>query len=144
MIQAKIINKINFPEINLQSTLEEIANEVIIPDIVRGIDAGMAINGGSLPENEPATIKHKGHSRQLIDTGELRNSFFYKTQGKNKVVISIESGRKNIGGYLQNDGVGKKNKHYRFFGISKDAYNKAMTYTNNKIKELTKSGNKGK
>lgn len=138
MLQAKIINKIKFPEINLQSTLEEIANEIIIPDIVKGIDAGMAINGGALPENEPETMLRKRGMRSLIDTGTLRSSFFYRKQGKNKVVISIESVRKDIGGYLQNDGIGKKKKHYRFFGISKDAYIRAIAYAKEKVNEAIK------
>ncbi len=137
MIQAKIINKINFPEITLQEDLENIAKNIIIPDIEMGIDNAMAINGGSLPENEPETIKRKGHSRQLIDTGTLRSSFFYRTLGKNKVIISIKGDRKEIGSYLQNDGVGKKKKFYRFFGISRDAYDSSIGYISKKIKELT-------
>ncbi len=145
MIQAKIINRINFPEIALQDDLEHIAKNIIIPDIVMGIDNGMAINGGSLPANDPKTIKRKGHGRQLIETGKLRSSFFYKLAGKNKVIISIKGDRKEIGGYLQVDGVSTLGgaKFYRFFGISKDAYDGAIKYIKDKIRELT-SGNKGK
>ncbi len=138
MLQAKIINKINFPKINLQSTLEEIADKIIIQDIKNGISAGKAINGGSLPKNDPKTILRKGHSRQLIDTGELKESFSYHTVGKDRVIITIDSGRRKIGGYLQNDGVGKIKKYYRFFGISKDAFRRSIDYANNKVKELTK------
>ena len=139
MIQAKIINRIDFPKISLQSTLTEIAQRIIIPDIQKGIHARMAINGGSLPENEPETKKRKGSDRPLIDTGKLLGSFFYKLSGNNRVIISIKGDRLEIGGYLQNDGVKTKTalKFYRFFGISEDAHDQAIAYTKKKIKDLT-------
>jgi len=142
MIQAKIINRINFPELRLQEELEHIAKNIIIPDIIAGIDNGMAINGGALPHNEPQTIKRKGDSRPLIDTGTLRRSFFYRLSGKSKVIIKIENNRAKIGKYLQ-DGImaDGRLKQYRFFGISKDAYEAAIRYTKDKIKEYT-SGSK--
>jgi len=141
MLQAKIINRIKFPEINLQSTLEEIAERIIIQDIKDGIAASRAITGGSLPDNEPATKKRKGNKPPLIDSGELKESFSYRPVGKSKVVISIDSGRRRIGGYLQNDGITTKSgvKYYRFFGISKDAFDRAMRYAEAKVKEITKS-----
>ena len=143
MIQAKIINKIKFPEITLQDDLEHIAKNIIIPDMVMGIDNSNAITGGALPENEPATIKRKGSSRPLIEKGELRSSFYYRVSGKNKVIIRISTIRDEIGKHLQVDGIRTRHgmKYYRFFGISKDAYDGAMGYIRNKIKELT-SGNK--
>src|SRR3990167_4265376 len=144
MLQAKIINKINFPEISLQSTLEEIAQKIIIPDMQAGIHGRMAINEGSLPKNEKATIKRKGDDRPLIETGKLMCSFFFKPSGKNRVIISIKGDRKEIGGYLQNDGIKTKSKikFYRFFGISKDAADKAIAYAKKKIEELTSGRNK--
>lgn len=141
MLKATIVNKINFPEIRLQSTLEEIADQIIIRDIQAGIATQRAITGGRLPDNEPATKKRKGGRPPLDDTGELKNSFSYRTSGKSKVIIYIDSGRRNIAGYLQNDGIDTKlhgKKFYRFFGISKDAYVRAMRYAENKIRELTK------
>ncbi len=140
MLTAKIINKINFPEINLQSTLEEIADKIIIRDIKSGIATSMAIDGGALPDNEPATSIRKQGKPPLIDTGELKESFSYRTSGKNKVIISIDSGRRKIGGYLQNEGIRTRKglKFYRFFGISKDAFNRSMRYVKEKVKDLTK------
>ncbi|MDD2680438.1 MAG: hypothetical protein PHO03_06550 [Candidatus Omnitrophica bacterium] len=139
MIQAKIINRIDFPKITLQDTLLEIADKIIIQDIKDGIGMGRAITGGALPENDPKTVKRKGHSRQLIDTGELKESFSYRPQGKSKVIITIDTGRRKIAGYLQNEGIQTLHgiKYYRFFGISRDASNNAIRYVNNKIRELT-------
>ena len=143
MLKIKVINRIDFSAVenmNLQKDLEKIAQNIIIPDIERGIDSGVAIVGGQLPHNEPATIKRKGHSRQLIETGKLKSSFFYKTSGKNKVIISISGNRKAIGGYLQ-DGIMTKSgsKQYVFFGISKDAEDGARDYMNKRISEVCKN-----
>lgn len=125
----------------MQEDLQVIAKNIIIPDIIRGINSRMAINGGSLPANDPATIKRKGSDSPLIDTGELRSSFFFKNSGKNKVAIMIDSGRSKIGSYLQagiktNKGI----KRYIFFGISRDASDEAMKYARNRVKEITKGG----
>ena len=144
MIQAKIINRINFPEISLQSTLTEIAQRIIIPDIWKGIHSSVAINGGSLPANEPETKKRKGSDRPLIDTGKLLGSFFHKLSGNNRVIISIKGDRLEIGGYLQNDGIKTKSalKFYRFFGISANAHDRAIAYAKKKIKNLANGKNR--
>ena len=145
MIQVQVINKINFPTINLQSTLEDIAQVIIIPDIIRGIDGSMSVLGGPQEQNEPLTRKRKGFDKPpLIDTGTLRSSFYYKTSGKNKVIITIDNMRKKIAGYLQNDGVGKKNKKYRFFGISQYAYDTSMAYAAKTVKEQISGNRSGK
>lgn len=142
MIQAKIINKINFPEIKMQSTLEEIADRVIIRDIIAGISSRQAIMGGALPRNDRQTVLRKGKDTPLIDTGELINSFSYRPAGKDKVLIYIDSGRKDVARYLQIDGINTLSgkKYYKFFGISQDAYRRSIQYASNKVKELTTSG----
>ena len=142
MIQAKIINKINFPKIALQKDLEDIAEDIIIPDMINRIKQHKAIDGGALPDNEQSTINRKGHSKQLQDTGALLNSFIYGSE-KDKVTITLGLERYEIGSYLQS-GI-KTNfgyKAYKFFGISIFAYRKAMTYMNNRIKELTSGSGK--
>lgn len=138
MIKAEIRSNINFPKTLIsQDDLVFMAERIIIPDIVRGIDAKRAIDGGSLPDNEPATIKRKGVNRPLIDTGTLRSEFFAKLQGKSKVIISIGSERKEIGGYLQKGIETKKGlKRYKFFGISQDASKAVINYARNRIKEV--------
>lgn len=138
MMTVQVTSQINFPEINLQSTLEEIADKIIIRDIKSGIVARKAIDGGSLPENDPKTIKAKGKDNPLIDTGELKESFSYKKSGKDKVIVFIDSVRRKIGGYLQNEGIKTNSgrKFYRFFGISKDAYDNSIKYAAKKVKEM--------
>jgi hypothetical protein len=130
----------------MQDTLLEIADRIIIQDIKEGINAQRAINGGMLPDNELETTERKGGRPPLDDTGELKNSFSYRAVGKNKVIITIDSGRRKIAGYLQNDGIKTLLhgiKFYRFFGISKDAFARSIQYAENKVKELTSGSRSG-
>jgi hypothetical protein len=137
MLKITVRNNIVLPKIELQGYLEHIAENIIIPDIRMGIDTGVAIDGSQLPPNDPKTIARKGHARQLIDTGLLVSSFFWKTLSKWRVLVSIDSARNSIGAYLQ-AGIATKSgiKQYRFFGISQDAFDGAMKYMEEKIGEL--------
>ncbi len=142
MIQAKIVNKINFPDITLLDDLEYVAKNIIITDMIVGIDTSTAIVGGMLPDNEPSTKLYKARKglgdRPLVATGELRSSFQSRVTGSNRVVISIRGDRSKIGKTLQ-DGIKTKSglKQYMFFGISKDAYDGAMRYMRKRLKEIT-------
>ena len=140
MIQAKVRNNIKFPKIILQEQLEEIAKDIIIPDIQNRIRQHKAIDGGLLPDNEDSTKNRKGHGNQLRDTDTLLNSFVYRSVGKDRVKINIGSERHDIGGYLQSTGI-KTNmgyKAYKFFGISIFANRKAIDYMKKKIEERTR------
>lgn len=53
----------------------EIAKKIVIPDIAAGIHAKKAIDGGSLPDNEPATIRRKNKAtskRIFTQKGNIR------------------------------------------------------------------------
>ena len=137
MIKVTVKNNISFPDILIeQEDLETIAQDIVIADLIKGIDYSMAINGGPLPDNDPKTIKRKGSSKPLIDTGTLRRSFYQESIGKNKVIITIEPERKSIGGYLQ-DGIKTSHgiKQYLFFGLSKDAVDKIRNYVKKIVSE---------
>ena len=139
MINVSVKNNINFPKINFQSDLVKIANEVIIPSLAANIDQQQSITGGSLPSLEESTIKYKQKKnlsdKILIATGKLRRSFMQRKQGANKVVIYMNSDRAEIGKFLQVDGVGKKKKHFNFFGISKEMEVNSMKLMVNIIKD---------
>lgn len=134
MLNARIKSNIKFPDITLLDEMKYAAKNIIIPDIIMGIDKQMAIVGGKLRRNMPATLKYKRGNKSLIDTGELRRSFFYKAKNKFSVIISIKNIRKKIGEYLQ-----ERSKPYLFFGISKDAEKRTMNYMRKKIKDLTRA-----
>ena len=161
MIKVTVKNNIKFPKILLQDDLEYIASDIIIPDMMNRISQHKAIDGGALPDNEPGTIRRKGHGNQLRESDELRQSFEWDRVDKDKVIISIAPGRSQIGYYLQEEGIkvgsSKESatswdnayitrkivnisgrKHYRFFGISVFAYRNAMKYMKEKIEERTR------
>lgn len=138
MLRARVKSRLNFPKLSTQKDLQSIAKNIVIPDIIKGIEKSVSIKGGRLPSITEATKNKKGRKggdRPLIDTGELKKSFFYKNRGKNVVVISIKSGRKAIAGYLQIDGVGKIKKKFLFFGISKDSAQDAMAFMRRQIQK---------
>lgn len=100
------------------------------------------LNQGTISQEQYSKIVGGGlgAKKPLIDTGTLRSSFYSKASGKSGVVISIDNARRKIAGYLQNDGIKTLRhgvKHYRFFGISEDAYRRSIAYANTKIKEQT-------
>jgi hypothetical protein len=137
MLKVTVRNNVKFPNTLIdQEDLEKIAQDIIIKDLGDHIDMRASIDQGALPFNEKETIKKKGHGHQLIDTGELRRSFYYKTKGKNAVIITILEGRKEIGGYLQ-DGIMAKGslKKYIFFGVSDFAMEKSVTYMRDKLEK---------
>jgi hypothetical protein len=81
-----------------------------------------------------------GSARPLIETGKLVSSIDYRTR-KNGVVIYIRGDRAEIGAYLQKGiKAGGRVKQYRFFGISKNAFNRMNAYWKQRIKELVSNG----
>lgn len=80
--------------------------------------------------------------KTLIETGKLIRSFYSENLGKGSVRITLKADRKDIGKYLQIDGIGKAKKHFNFFGINPKMENKAMAYIKNKIDEAIKNGKK--
>jgi len=115
------------------------AMELVVGDIVRGIESGQQIQGGSLPSLEPETIAKKGHSQPLIDKGLLRDPFTYQKNNQwriNTGTITIKG--RSIGGDMPRDKVGAKlqlqgvssrrgRKFFSFFGISRDAEADVLT-----------------
>ena len=99
--------------------------------VIKGMDKGKA---------RAIATSALGSYKTLIETGELLRSFLFKKRGKDTVIIYLNSKRADIGKYLQIDGVGKKKKHFNFFGINSDMEAKAIQYMKNKIKEGLRSG----
>lgn len=138
MIKTEIKAKLNFPkEFITQNDLRVISERILIPAMQQGIHAGAAIDGGMLPQNEPETILRKGDNRPLIETGTLLASFIAKDKGKYGVMVTLGNERKDIGKYLQIDGIKTKTgvKYYKFFGISKAAEVETLKYAAGIIKK---------
>jgi hypothetical protein len=137
MIQINTKFKIVVPNMDFTEDLNFIAQR-FIETMQNYINDKTSIDGTSLPDNELATKQRKRFKGgPLIDTGILRTSFIKISLGKNKVMITLATIRKNIGEYLQFDGVKTKSgvKYYRFFGINPLMETAARNYMEKKVKE---------
>ena len=148
MMKVEIKNSINFPkEFAGINDLLTIARSLFIPNLIQHIEDQETITGGSFPRLEESTIRRKTKSAlrspdmALIDTGRLLRSFQAKKQGKNAVILDIKRDRADIGYYLQVEGVGKKRKQFKFFGISEGMEADAMDYIKKKINDTCKAFN---
>lgn len=169
MIKVETKMNIKVPNFNFQDDLLVIADTIIIPQLQKNIHAGVQVDGTPFPALESATIKRKAGTilertfdkkgnirkqalkavgkgglrgfsvRTLIETGQLISSFFSKKAGKSSVVISLKPIRKEIGGYLQIEGVGKRKKKFQFFGISTFMEQDAVRYLKEKINGAIRS-----
>lgn len=142
MIKISTKFKMAVPNLDFTDELKVIGERIFIPAMQSGIDSSMSIDGSALPQNDPKTIKRKGSSRPLIETGTLRTSFLFIDIAKNKAKVTLAAIRKNIGEYLQIDGIRTRSgpKFYRFFGINKFMHDSAVKYLNEQIGVRLKNG----
>ena len=136
MIKAMIKSDINLPKFNFQKQLLLVAQRIVIPMLAHNIDSNRDLEGKKFPELEPYTIRKKGHSKPLIETGELRRSFEYKRKGNASVIIYINDTRNAIAERLQIKGVESKRgrKFFNFFGITEGMHADIMDFMRAKIK----------
>lgn len=150
---------VKLPELDFTKTLEETAKQVIIPDMRLGINRGIGIDNRPFPKLEASTIARKagirkkvrkiaplkdvglagarGGTQTLVDTGELRDQAMEQTTVKrNHVKIFLDTGRDQIGRFLQIQGVGKKKKKFHFFGISQRAEFQAISKMNANLQKI--------
>jgi len=140
MITAKVRFNMRFPRFNFQEDLAQIAKRIVMPELARGINRGIDIEGKNFPELEPETTRQKGHSRPLINEGKLHRSFVFKRRGKHQVIVTLRADRKEIGKFLQINGIHSKRgvKHFNFFGITDIMEKLSINYMRKKIQEAIK------
>lgn len=100
--------------------MEEIA-EIVRASIEDNIAKGKEYTGGNIRPLLTSTIKRKGSSRPLVDSGELLKSVEKKKSG-DEYNIFISPSRSQVAGYLH-WGTGNI-KRMPFFGVSKEAEEK--------------------
>ena len=140
MIKATIKSDINLPKFNFQKELLLVAQRIVIPMLAKNIDSNRDLEGKKFPELEPYTIRKKGHSRPLIDTGKLRSSFQYKRRGNASVKVYINDERNEIAKKLQIKGVDSKRgkKFFNFFGITEGMHADIMSFMHAQIQRTIK------
>ncbi len=142
MIKTKIRTQINFPKIDLSRELDHVAKKIVIPLLKDSIDAGVNVEGKSHPELDIRTIRRKGHSKPLLETGDLRKSFKAFRKAKDHVIVRIKAGRRKIAEYLQVDGIGKARKRFLFMGVTDGMERDAMKYIKSRIAKLLRNARK--
>lgn len=140
-LSFRIKKNFNIPtHFDFSSELKTIARKVIIPSIQSGMKKNIDITGKKFPNLEESTKRMKfkkyAHARPLFADQELINAFVYKARGTNKVIVYIKTIRNKIAEYLQIEGVGKKKKKFKFFGITDGMEQDAMSIMNRKLKVL--------
>jgi len=104
-----------------------LAGQIIRKDHFQRLEKGQGVNGNKMEELKPTTIKRKGSSKILVDTGKMRNLVIKKANKKNQVV-EIFPGKKATRngvtnqeiGYYHQTGAGHLPER-EWFGISKQA-----------------------
>lgn len=156
-IEAKVTVDVKLPDLDFTKELQDIAENVILPDIRYGINRSVGIDQQPFPALEPSTLKQKaarrnsskksggvlkaglagarGGSQQLVDTGELRdNSMSAERVKQNHVKIGFSASREKVAFILQEVGVGHKKKKFNFFGISQRAEFQAIAKIQSALK----------
>lgn len=147
MIKAEIRGEIKFPDFVFVEELEEIANNIFVPILVRNIDRQQDLTEKPFPPLADSTIKSKTrrHSLSLgplIDSGKLRGAFRVRRVNNKTVVVTIDDSRKKIGGILQNEGTFSKQyglRFWNFFGISSRMEFEAIKYMKKIIKDYVRN-----
>ncbi|MBE2228252.1 MAG: hypothetical protein IAE93_12940 [Ignavibacteria bacterium] len=97
------------------SQLKRIA-EAVKEGIEKNISTAQKYSGGSVAPLKPSTVKKKGSSRPLFQTGQLLNSVTLTQISDNIYEVFISSNRSEIASYLH---FGTQRMQARpFFGIS--------------------------
>lgn len=104
-----------------EDTLNQIA-ELVRKGIEENIAQGKEYTGNPVAPLSPMTIRLKGNSRPLVDTGTMLNSIKSKSAGKGMRDVFVANNRAAIAAKL-NAGEGKIPPR-PFFGISNDVLNK--------------------
>lgn len=164
MIQVKAKMTIKLPDLDFTNVFQDIAKNVICPDMRLGINRGIGVDGAQFPALEPSTLARKAGARKnvrkgggslqkaglaggrggtqtLVDKGVLRESFEFERVKKNHVRIFVGPLRSEIGKFLQVDGVGKKKKKFLFFGISQRAEFQAVAKMKAELKKILSRSN---
>tara|TARA_R100001163_G_scaffold53053_1_gene40425 strand:+ start:148 stop:594 length:447 start_codon:yes stop_codon:yes gene_type:complete len=128
----KVEMNFDFSKIDLDLSKElNMAGQIIRKDHSKRLESGRGVNGSSMKALKPSTIKRKGSSQILVDTGSMKNLEIKEaTKNKQEVIIKPHTKKKRKGvndqqiGYYHQTGQGHLPKR-EWFGISKEAQDKS-------------------
>ena len=154
MAKTTVKLNLNFPKFTLQDDLLDIAQKIIITDIVSRMYAQKDISGNSYNSLSEGTKKARNRKGQgfnvLLATKQLSRSFKASKFKKNSVRIQPTGSRSNSGignkrlsEILQFEGVRSKafgNRTFEFFGISDEAERDAIAFEKIRVKKAIQRG----
>jgi len=105
-------------------------SEKLKENIKTNIFYGKDYTGNTLPTLEASTIKRKGHSKPLYNTGELYRDISVR-KIPNGYEVFIQEPRKQVGYWLQTGLFGNNTKHkkFEFFGVTPRQADEAIRET---------------
>jgi hypothetical protein len=145
VIKAEVIFNGKVPDLDMSEALFEIAKKIIVPSMQISMDREVDLNGAAYAPLAVSTLKakmRKGLSPLVLHAeNRLRNAFTINSEGRNTVVISIDSSRHEIGSILKNKGVNTKRgkRFFNFFGVNDLMEVKAVALMKKKIAEAIKN-----
>jgi len=143
-----VTRNFNLKNINLDLHKElNTAGQIIRKDHFQRLEKGQGVSGSAMKSLSPKTVKAKGHSKILVDSGKMRNLVIDKAT-KAKQITEIHPGRSqtypnsnvtmsDVGAFHQ-EGAGSLPKR-EWFGISKGAESDIMRMMEMKIDREIKS-----
>ena len=129
-------------KLNLSKELNFVG-QIIKKDHYQRLEKGKAVDGSGMQQLQPATIKRKGNSKILVDSGKMRHLNIVKATSK-KQVVQVHPGRRekyknskvtmaDVGAYHQ-EGRGTLPERI-WFGISEDAEARALKLIEQRIEQ---------
>ena len=139
---VKVVKNFDLGKIKFDLSKElNLAGQIIRKDHFQRLERGKGVKGTNMRALKPSTIKRKGSSKILVDTGKMRN-LVIKKANKNNQVVEISPGKKPTRngvtnqeiGYYHQTGAGHLPER-EWFGISKQAEIDAIKMVEMRIEE---------
>ena len=134
-MKLNVTKNFDLRNINLDLSRElNVGIDYIAADIEEGIDSGGNF-GKPFVRNAPSTVKKKGFDKPLQETGSMKDADkMIKTKAtSNKQVASLRPNSRNIDKVEWNNYGTETIPARKFWGISKDAEKKVLTFISQKI-----------
>ena len=140
--------KFDLKKLKLDLTKElNIAGQIVRSDHFQRLERGVGVNGSMQPLAD-STIKKKGHSQILVDTGKMRNLILNKAN-KIKQLVTLHPGKKqkrkggvtnaDIGLFHQQGNPSNNLPKREWFGITKNAQLRAIKMIELKIDKIIRN-----
>jgi len=103
----------------VRKVLPEAAN-ITIENIVEGVNKQTGIRGNLFQPLKPQTMRRKGSSKALIDTGSMLNSITWRWVGEDRVVVYFSAPFQRQKATWHQFGTRRGIPPREFFGVRKD------------------------